>query len=221
MLPRMMPTTDATPTSQAAATPWDGPIAQLRRVFQKQRENRWRVAQGTADERLAKLRRLRDGIWASREKLERAIHDDFHKSPAETDLTEIAPTISEINHTLKHLRKWMMPVRVGTPLGLLGSRSEVKLEPKGVVLILSPWNYPSFCSSRPLAAAIAAGNCAILKPSEKTPATGKVIGELIRSLFDEAEVALFEGAADVAEALLDLPFDHIFFTGSTPSARRS
>jgi aldehyde dehydrogenase (NAD+) len=91
------------PSADAATQPF----AELHRVFDLQRANRWRVAQGSAEDRMARLRKLRDGIWAQREKLQRAISDDYRKNPGETDLTEIFPAISEINHTLKNLRQWM------------------------------------------------------------------------------------------------------------------
>jgi len=213
----MMPSTTQGPTGQMTASPSSertGPLTELRRVFDKQKASRWRVAKSTADERIAKLRRLRDGIWASRAQLEQAIWDDFHKNPTETDITEVSPTISEIDHTIKHLHKWMKPVRVKTPLPLFGTRSKIKLEPKGMVLILSPWNYPFYLLICPLAAAIAAGNCCILKPSSKVPHTAHYLKELIDGLFPEEEVALFEGGHDVSDALLEMPFDHVFFTGS-------
>ncbi len=107
----------------------------------------------------------------------------------------------------------------GTAL-LTGTRSELRQEPKGVVLILAPWNYPFNLAVVPLVGAIAAGNCVILKPSEKTPATARFLAGLIREVFDECEVAAFEGDVELAQALLDLPFDHVFFTGSTRVGRQ-
>ena len=187
---------------------------ELRRVFDQQQAHRWRLAQSTAEERIARLVRLRDAIWSGREDLKRAVHDDFRKSPEETDLTEVFPTIAEINHTVRHLKRWMAPRRVGRPLALLGTRSEVRFEPKGRVLILSPWNYPFGLLVNPMVAAIAAGNCVIAKPSSKVPATARFLKNFFARLFDEGEVALFEGSSAVADALLDLPFDHVFFTGS-------
>jgi aldehyde dehydrogenase (NAD+) len=210
------PTTQApsTQTIPSPSTERSQAMGELRRVFDKQKANRWRMAKSIADERIARLERLRDGIWATRHELEQAIWDDFHKPPAETDVTELSPTISEINYTIKHLRKWMKPVRVATPLALFGTRSKVKLEAKGMVLILSPWNYPFYLLICPLAAAIAAGNCCILKPSAKVPHTAHYLKVLISSLFPEEDVALFEGGHDVSDALLEMSFDHVFFTGS-------
>jgi aldehyde dehydrogenase (NAD+) len=97
---------------------------------------------------------------------------------------------------------------------LTGTRSEIRYEPRGVVCILAPWNYPLFLLVTPLISAIASGNCAMLRPSEKVPRTSQVLKSAIRSAFDEREVALFTGGYELADALLDLPFDHFFFTGS-------
>jgi len=108
----------------------------------------------------------------------------------------------------------MKPRKVPTPLGLLGSCGSILQEPKGVVLIISPWNYPIYLTLGPLVSALAAGNCAVLKPSELTPHTTAFLRRLLKGLFPEEEVALVEGEADTAQALLALPFDHIFFTGS-------
>ena len=185
-----------------------------RRVFEKQKANRWRITQTSASERIAKLRKLKEAIFAQRADLHGAIHEDFRKNPGETDLTEIFPVISEINDAIRHLPKWMKPHRVKTPLALFGTRSEVRYEPKGVVLILSPWNYPFQLAMVPVIAAVAAGNCVILKPSAKVPQTSAFLKKLISDLFPEEEAAVIEGGHDVSDALLELPFDHIFFTGS-------
>ena len=188
---------------------------ELRRIFERQQARRWDVAATGSRERIVKLRRLRDAIAARRTQLAEAMHRDFRKSAAEVELTEIHPTLAEIRHTIDHLADWMRPVHVATPLTLAGARSEIRCEPRGVTLILAPWNYPFFLLFGPLVGAIAAGNTAVLKPSEKTPNTARAMRELIEHTFDDAEIALVEGGPEVAAALLDLPFDHIFFTGST------
>ncbi len=108
----------------------------------------------------------------------------------------------------------MKPKRVGTPLALMGTSSYIHYEPKGVVLIISPWNFPINLTFGPLVSAIAAGNCVILKPSENTPATAAAMGKIIRGLFDESEIALIEGGVETSQELLRLPFNHIFFTGA-------
>src|SRR5437016_2614804 len=113
----------------------------------------------------------------------------------------------------------MKPRRVRAPLALLGSRSRVMHEPKGVVLIISPWNFPLNLTFGPLVSAIAAGNCVMVKPSEMTPHTSACMKRILAELFEESEVAVIEGDAGVAEALLKKKFDHIFFTGSPAVGR--
>lgn len=190
------------------------PHHKIKEIFLAQKNNRWRVAHTTADERIAKLIKLRDALRAREAELKKAIHADYAKHACEVDLTEIYPTLSEIGHTISHLKRWMRPQRVKTPLVLFGTRSEVRYEPKGNVLILSPWNYPFQLLMAPLIAAIAAGNCAMLKPSAKTAHTAAFLKDFIGKIFDENEIALIEGDHHVSDALLELPFDHIFFTGS-------
>lgn len=192
----------------------------VKAIFEKQQANRWRVSKTQAGERIAKLRKLRDAIFASRPQIHEAIFKDFMKNPGEVDLTEVHPTISEINHMIKHLKSWMKPQKVKTPLLLFGTRSEVRYEAKGMVLILSPWNYPFQLLVVPLATAVAAGNCVMLKPSSKVPHTAHFLKKFISEIFDEDEVALFEGDYSVADSLLELPFDHVFFTGSPPVGKK-
>src|SRR5206468_8758006 len=115
---------------------------------------------------------------------------------------------------MRNLREWMRPRRVDTPIALLGSRSSIHHQPKGVVLIVSPWNFPINLTIGPLVSAIAAGNCAMVKPSEMTPHASACMKNILGDLFDESEVAVIEGDARAAEALLAKKFDHIFFTGS-------
>ncbi len=192
----------------------------LREVFEAQRAHRWTMARTTAAERIARLQKLRAALIARREALAEAIHRDFRKPRAEVELTELHPTLEELHHTVKHLQGWMKPQRVGTPLVLAGTGSHVRSEARGVVLILAPWNYPFQLLAAPLIAAIAAGNCVILKPSEKTPHTAAFLAELVRDVFEEREVALFQGGAALGDALLELPFDHFFFTGGPRVGRR-
>jgi aldehyde dehydrogenase (NAD+) len=129
-------------------------------------------------------------------------------------IAEMLGVKREINHSIKHLKSWMKPQSVSTPLMLLGTKGLVQYEAKGLCLIISPWNYPFNLSICPLVHAIAAGNAVILKPSELSPATAAFIQKMISSLFDKSEVAVFEGDASVSTFLLEQKFDHIFFTGS-------
>lgn len=188
---------------------------ELQRIFEEQRANRWRIARTSANERIAKLNKLKEAILSRQADFRLAGYEDLHKNPTEVDLLEIFPVISEINHAVKHLRSWMKPVSVSTPIFLLGSKSLIKYEARGQVLLLSPWNYPLNLAVLPLIAAIAAGNCVILKPSVKAPKTSELVKKVVAEVYDEDHVAVVNGDDDVGNKLLDLPFDHIFFTGST------
>ncbi|GAB3901741.1 aldehyde dehydrogenase family protein [Larkinella knui] len=188
---------------------------QFRELFDAQRLQTSFVASTTAQERIAKLKKIQTFMMANRAGLEKALFADFRKPPAETELTEIYSTRNELTVAIQHLKRWMKPHPVPTPLGMLGTTAFVQYEPKGVTLIISPWNYPFYLTIKPLISAISAGNTAIIKPSELTPATSGFIRTMIKALFSEDEVAVVEGDATVAQNLLELPFDHIFFTGST------
>ena len=192
---------------------------EVARIFALQQGTRWRVARTTARERIAKLERLGAAIAARREEIAAAAHEDLRKPAAEVEITEIHPALAEIRVATRHLAAWMRPQRVPTPLLLLGTRSEIRYEPRGVVLILAPWNYAFSLVISPLVAAVAAGNCAILKPSEKAPHTSALVARLVADVFDASEVAVVEGGAEEAEALLALPFDHVFFTGGIRVAK--
>jgi aldehyde dehydrogenase (NAD+) len=183
-------------------------------LFERQREARWAVAASSAEQRRAKLRRLLEALAARRAEAHEALRADFRKVPEEVDLAELYPLFTELKGAMRHLERWMGPVKVPTPLSFTGSRAWIRHEPKGVVLVISPWNYPLYLTLGPLVSAIAAGNCVVLKPSEFTPHASAFMKELLSGLFPEAEVALVEGDESAAKALLELPFDHVFFTGS-------
>jgi aldehyde dehydrogenase (NAD+) len=183
-------------------------------VFKKQQQKALSMRNSSADERIDKLIRLREWIKANETRICEALFADFRKPKEEVVLTEITVVLSDIKHTIKNLKSWMSPKEVQTPISLLGTRSYIHYEPKGVSLIIAPWNYPFNLMLGPLVSAISAGCTAMLKPSEMTPHTAKLISECIRELYVESEVAVFEGDVHVSQALLALPFDHIFFTGS-------
>jgi aldehyde dehydrogenase (NAD+) len=187
----------------------------LMEIFEKQKENRWRISQSTAEERIGRLKRLKAAILASQEELKKAMWEDFQRPAAEVEVSEIFITLEEINFAIRKLKKWMKPRRTSTPLAIFGATTKIYYEAKGLVLVLAPWNYPFQLLMNPVVAALAAGNCVIAKPSEKTPATSRYIKTLIDQTFPLNEVAVVEGEATVAEELLRLPFDHIVFTGST------
>lgn len=183
-------------------------------IFDLQRQARWEVAASSPDQRRAKLRRLLEALAAQRAEAHAALRADFRKVPEEIDLAELYPLFTELKGAMRQLERWMRPVKVATPLAFTGSRAWVRHEPKGVVLVISPWNYPLYLTLGPLVSAIAAGNCVVLKPSEFTPHASAFMKHLLSGIFPEAEVALVEGDESVAKALLELPFDHVFFTGS-------
>ena len=191
----------------------------IERIYAKQRQNRDAVAGSSATERIEKIRRLHAAMFAHRADLHAALWADYEKPPSEVDMSEIYPVVSEARHAIRHLRRWMRPHRVATPLALLGSRSRILYEPKGVVLIISPWNFPLNLTLGPLVSAIAAGNCVVIKPSEMTPHTSACMKQILSELFDDSEVAVIEGDAGVSEALLRKKWDHIFFTGSPAVGR--
>jgi aldehyde dehydrogenase (NAD+) len=194
--------------------------AEIDRIFASQKANQTRIAKLPMGDRIAKLHRLRQAILDHKGEIREAMYRDFRKNPSEVDLTEIYPVVSEIKHTIKGVSGWVAPRRVSAPWSLIGTRSYCYHDPKGVVLIISPWNYPINLSLGPLSAAVAAGNCIILKPSEYTPHTNACIKKMLAGIFEENEVAVIEGDHLVGEALTKKTFDHVFFTGSAKVAQR-
>lgn len=194
------------------------PAVAAANLFQAQFDalRRWAPALRAEDvaARRARLHRLGAWLAANRPAIQEALYADFRKPAPETDVTEIWASQVEIKHTAARLKKWMARRRVGTPVALLGTRSWVQVEPKGVVLIIAPWNYPFYLAVDPLASAIAAGNAVVVKPAEQTPATSALLHRLAEELFRPDEVLVLEGGKEVATELLRLPWDHIFFTGS-------
>ncbi len=191
----------------------------LRELFELQAAHRWTMARTTAAQRIERLVRLRDVIRERRDEICAAMAADFGKPAVESELTEVRPVIDELGVAIRELPRWMRPRRVRAPLALLGSRSEVRHEPRGLVLVLAPWNYPFLLAVDPIVAAVAAGNCVIVRPSHKTPRAARCIQSVVGSVFPEHEVAIVLGDQGVAVELLRLPFDHVFFTGSTAVGR--
>ncbi|HWI63150.1 MAG TPA: aldehyde dehydrogenase [Symbiobacteriaceae bacterium] len=169
--------------------------------------------------RVEQLKRLRDLLKANEERILAALHTDLHKPAFEAFSGEVAFLYAEIAHTLKHLKSWMQPRKVGTPLQLFPGRSRIYSEPRGRVLIIGPWNYPLQLVVAPLIGAMAAGNVAVLKPSELAPATAALVSELIRSAYPEQYIAVVEGGVETAQALLSRRWEYIFFTGGTAVGR--
>lgn len=184
-------------------------------IFEAQQKHKYTLRNTNAAQRIQKLSILKTVIEKNEAAIYEALHSDLRKSHFEAAVTEVMFIYGEIDFAIKHLSKWMKPKRVGRSMTSLMAKNRIYYEPKGSCLIISPWNYPFQLMMSPLLSAIAAGNCAILKPSELSPATSNIISKIINGNFDAREIYCFEGDATVSAALLELPFDHIFFTGST------
>ena len=199
---------------EAASAEDDRSTSEIQALFQAQRQHQPHVRASTVDARRAKLQRLRSAVYSRRHEIQDAMHADFCKPPEEVDLTEIKAVMEEADFASEHLDAWLAPESAKSPPLLTGTSSEIRYEPRGVCLIISPWNYPFNLTLRPLVSAIAAGNSVIVKPSEYTPHSSRVMRDMMAEIFDPREVTVVEGAVDTAQALLDLPFDHFYFTGS-------
>ncbi len=169
--------------------------------------------------RLAALRKLRRTIIEWEPRIAQALQQDLGKCGTETYMTEIGMVLAGLSENIKHLRRWSRPKKVMAPLAQFPSTCRVQPEPYGVALILSPWNYPILLCLDPLAAALAAGNCAVVKPSSMSPATSEVIAEMLGSIFPPEYVTTVLGGRDKIGALLEQKFDYIFFTGSPKVGR--
>lgn len=163
--------------------------------------------------RLDALNRLRQGILAMQPDIEAALQTDLGKHPYESYFCEIGQVLEELAFLRSHLHRWVRPQKVLTPLTLFPAKSHRYPQPYGVVLVMSPWNYPFMLSLTPVLGAIAAGNCVILKPSAYAPATSRVLARLLAATFDPQYIAVVEGGREENSALLDQRVDYIFFTG--------
>ncbi|MBQ7052660.1 MAG: aldehyde dehydrogenase [Clostridia bacterium] len=169
--------------------------------------------------RRAALKKLRSAILAREAEINAALKADLNKSSSESYMCEIGMTLSELNYVLAHMGRWAKKHRVLSPLAQFHARSFTVHNPYGVVLIMSPWNYPFMLTLEPLIGAIAAGNCCVVKPSAYAPATSSVIRALIADCFPPEYVAVVEGGRRENQALLDQRFDYIFFTGGVSVGR--
>lgn len=164
--------------------------------------------------RLAQLDKLKQAIIEFEPKITEALRKDLGKHPFESYTTEIGYVLNSITHTKKRLRKWAKPKRVKTPVSLFPSKSMIRYEPYGTILIIGPFNYPFQLLIEPLIGAIAAGNCAVIKPSELVPNVADVIADLIETVFDPSYIRCVQGGVETNTSLINAPFDYIFFTGS-------
>ena len=200
----------STPARQVA----QGVFAEIERVFALQRAHQWEMKATSAEQRKARLRKLKSAVEAHGDELVAAVKQDTRKPEGEIRVTELLNVTANIDRNINNLEEWMKPVEV-VPSQNKSDKAKIVHEARGVCLVLGPWNFPFGLVMGPLAAAIGAGNCCIVKLTDLCPATARVAARIIKEAFAENEVALFEGGVDVATALLDLPFNHIFFTGST------
>ncbi len=189
-------------------------FAEIERIFALQRDHQREMKATTADQRKAKLQKLKSAVEAYGDEIVAAVQQDVRKPENEIRITEYAGVIANIERNINNLDEWMKPIEVVPSLNE-HDKAKIVYEARGVCLIFGPWNFPLGLALGPLAAAIAAGNCCIVKLSDLCPATARVAAKMISEAFEEEEVALFEGDVGVATALLELPFNHIFFTGST------
>jgi len=166
--------------------------------------------------RRGKLKSLKKELITMQDAITDALNADFgNRSATESTLVDIVSSVNLINYTLSHLKKWLRPQNRSIGLLFFPAKAEIHYQPKGVIGIMTPWNYPIYLSIGPLISAIAAGNRVMIKMSEYTPNTNRVIAELLDRIFTTSEVAVVEGEADISSEFSSLPFDHLFFTGST------
>ena len=164
--------------------------------------------------RLTQLKNLKQAVLDNKDEIINALKADLNKPTFEAYLTEIG-VVKEIDYAIKNLKKWSKPKKVATPLDQLPGSAFIYPEPLGVVLIIAPWNYPFQLTISPLVGAIAAGNCAIVKPSEIAPHTSSIIAKICQKTFDSTYISVVQGGVETSQELLQQKFDHIFFTGGT------
>jgi aldehyde dehydrogenase (NAD+) len=189
----------------------------LHHVFKIQSQHKWVNKVSTAEQRIEKLLKLKAVVKSREDDIVQALHADLRKDE-ETARSEATPIYGEVDQALAELSNWMTPIKAD-PTPFVDSRAKITRESRGVVLLFSPWNYPFALLFQPLVSIIAAGNCALVKPNELAPHVSKLAAEIINEVFDEKDVAVFEGGIDLANEMLDLPIDHIFFTGSPAVGR--
>lgn len=183
--------------------------------FETLQTHHYSVAKTSWRDRIVKLRALHKAITGTfRQDIIIALRKDFNKLEEETILTEIYPISKEIKIAISNLKNWTSNQRVKVPIALLGATSYIKYQPKGVCLIISPWNFPFNLTFCPLVSAIAAGNSIMIKPSELTPNCATLMEKIVSHVFSDQEVVLIKGGIEISTELLKLPFNHIFFTGS-------
>ncbi len=194
----------------------------MMKALEAQREDYLNEGHVSAEVRIDRMRRGMEAVHKHQDRIVEALNTDFSCRPREVSmLTDVSASIMPFKSAIKHVRSWMKPQKRKTmfPLNLLGGRSRIEYQPMGVVGVLSPWNFPVNLAFAPLADILAAGNRAMIKPSEFTPAVSDVIAEIVKEAWDEKEVTIFTGGPEVGAAFSGLPFDHMLFTGATSIAK--
>jgi aldehyde dehydrogenase (NAD+) len=183
-------------------------------IFNAQKAQSLEFRKEPVANRVRRLKALKSWIMANRKAIQEALYQDLRKSPDESDIAEIYVSMSEVRKAIRNVRYWAMGDPAPGTLLFLGADCRLAYEPKGTVLIISPWNYPFSLAVGPLISAIAAGNTVIMKPSEISSHTSSLLARMVSEVFKPEEATVIEGGVEVSSALLSLPFDHIFFTGS-------
>jgi coniferyl-aldehyde dehydrogenase len=201
----------------------DHDAASMQALLERQKTAALRDGPPSPELRIERLDRCVSLLVEHRKAIEAALNEDFGaRSPEATAFTDVAASIGPLQHAKANLRKWMRPERRKTTpalLGLFGAKAEVRYQPKGVVGVISPWNFPVNLTFTPLAGILAAGNRAMIKPSEYTPATSSLMARMFGGAFSEEEIAVVTGGPEVGQAFAGLAFDHLIFTGATAIAR--
>ncbi|MBL8681871.1 MAG: coniferyl aldehyde dehydrogenase [Myxococcales bacterium] len=212
--------TTSVPLTSQSATPQDLTRQELLARVERMKSAQRARSAPSIEERLDDLRKLRSVIVAHKDDIVRALDQDFGgRSHHETLLAEVFASLADIDHTIEQLPHWALVEKRAVGVYFVPATAEVRYQPKGVVGIISPWNYPVFLAFSPLAAALSAGCRALIKPSELTPATSDLIAKVIAEVFPSDRVFVVTGDAKVGEAFSSMPFDHLLFTGSTRVGR--
>jgi coniferyl-aldehyde dehydrogenase len=200
-----------------------GDLERMAQVLRRQKVANIREGAPSLSVRLGRLDRAIGLLIKHQNAIVAALTQDFGaRAPAVSGITDVGASLGPLKHAKAHLKSWMKPEKRKTSpalLGMLGAKAEVRFQPKGVVGIISPWNFPVNLTFAPLAGVLAAGNRAMIKPSEYTPAASDLMARMFAEAFDEDEIAVFPGGPDVGQAFSDLAFDHLVFTGATSVAR--
>ena len=195
-------------TSNAVST------TEIGQKFEALKQHAPEMGRTSAAYRIKLLKKLLQAMLRYRNEITQALKDDYNRSPVETELADTWVVVKELKFAIRHLDQWLKPRHVPTPLPFVGTSSYIHHEAKGVVLIISPWNFPFNLSFAPLVSAIAGGNTVLIKPSEYTPKSAKLITRIVAETFPNNVVDVANGGVEAADELLKLPFNHIFFTGS-------